>query len=315
MRLPDAVADARAEIVSLDLRGAPPRMSLEVHLGGPALLGEACALPLAVVSTGDALGAAELAFAFRAGGDASEGDAADAAVELMRDPKTPLRPGESIVVGDVPPGGSWRGAAYVRWRRLGPPATLVVELRGKRAEDGAGAVVGLEPANGTPGTGAADASVGSEVRTALETEVEVTVQAPFAVSRETTARYRTHALAFDADAREPTRELSVVRVAAAGSRLSVAGVRALDESRDESHDEGAPSVLDEGDEYLHVSRGTRGTAPKALEVTWRRVEGRETGEVARTTISTHDEKKSTSTTPERADPLPRRPIRNRHRWW
>lgn len=290
-RLPDAVADARAEIVSLDLRGAPPRMSLEVHLGGPALLGEACALPLAVVSTGDALGAAELAFAFRAGGDASEGDAADAAVELMRDPKTPLRPGESIVVGDVPPGGSWRGAAYVRWRRLGPPATLVVELRGKRAEDGAGAVVGLEPANGTPGTGAADASVGSEVRTALETEVEVTVQAPFAVSRETTARYRTHALAFDADAREPTRELSVVRVAAAGSRLSVAGVRALDESRDESHDEGAPSVLDEGDEYLHVSRGTRGTAPKALEVTWRRVEGRETGEVARTTISTHDERK------------------------
>ena len=119
----------------------------------------------------------------------------------------------------------------------------------------------------------------------------MTVQAPFAVSRETTARYRTHALAFDADAREPTRELSVVRVAAAGSRLSVAGVRAPDESRDESHDEGAPSVLDEGDEYLHVSRGTRGTAPKALEVTWRRVEGRETGEVARTTISTHDEKK------------------------
>ena len=285
-RLPDAAADARAGIVSLNLRGAPPRMSLEVHLGGPALLGEACALPLAVVSTGDALGAAELAFTFRAGGDASGGggdsasgdsSAAGTAVELMRDPKTPLEPGETISVGDIPPGGSWRGAAYVRWRRLGPPATLVVELRGRRAADGAGAGAGKS---------AADASVGSEVRTALETEVEVTVQAPFAVSRETTAEYRTHALAFDADAREPTRELSVVRVAAAGSRLAVADVRAPAESRVESRAELAPSVLDEGDEYLHVTRGTRGTAAKALEVTWRRVEGPETGEDARTTIST-----------------------------
>ena len=44
--------------------------------------------------------------------------------------------------------------------------------------------------------------------------------------------------------------------------------------------------MDEGDEYLHVTRGTRGTAAKALEVTWRRVEGPETGEDARTTIST-----------------------------
>ena len=143
----------------------------------------------------------------------------------------------------------------------------------------------------------------------------MTVQAPFAVSRETTARYRTHALAFDADAREPTRELSVVPppppVPDSPSPASAPPTNRATNPTTKA----APSVLDEGDEYLHVSRGTRGTAPKALEVTWRRVEGRETGEDARTTISTDDEKKVDVDDARTTRPLPRRPIRNRRRWW
>ena len=85
-RLPDAVADARGKSSrrsSARRRGCPSRYTSAV----PRCWGRRARSPRGGVH-GDALGAAELAFAFRAGGDAigGEGDAADAAVELMRDP-------------------------------------------------------------------------------------------------------------------------------------------------------------------------------------------------------------------------------------
>jgi len=66
-RLPPALASVQLGVHGLDLRGAPPRLSLRVSLNGPAALGEACKLPLLVVSTGDAMAAAELVFHLREG--------------------------------------------------------------------------------------------------------------------------------------------------------------------------------------------------------------------------------------------------------
>lgn len=218
-----------------------------------------------------------------------------------------LGAGEPIVVGDIAPWSAWKGAVYVRWRRLGPPATLTVELRGRRADQTRGKT--------DDGAGATEAS---GVRTALETTAEISVQAPFTVSHETTSDYRLHALIIDgaesaataatastssAAASFPpspcdgTRLLSTIRVSAASSRLAVASVRARDVDDDAAGasagaedqrvdwvdgggDGGA--VLSEGDEFLHVSAaagcfvgeggggGGTGLAGKELDVTWRR---------------------------------------------
>ena len=77
------MTDVRVGVHALDLRGAAPRVSLEARLAGPALLGEACALPLAVVSTGDAMDAVTLAFKTRGDSEVSEVSEAET-VEVAR---------------------------------------------------------------------------------------------------------------------------------------------------------------------------------------------------------------------------------------
>jgi len=203
-----------------------------------------------------------------------------------------VEPGESIAVGDVTPGSTWAGAVYVRWRRLGPPATLTVELRGRRADHRTKGGVAAEAVAGTgtgagAGTGMETGNV-SEVQTALEITAEISVQAPFAVSHEVTADYRLHALHVDgtqpesmsriagagaaevtslssslplslARAGDGARLLSTIRVSAASSRLNVASVSARDADTGadagtaSASDGGGGAVLSEGDEFLHVS--------------------------------------------------------------
>jgi len=190
-----------------------------------------------------------------------------------------VEPGESIAVGDVTPGSTWAGAVYVRWRRLGPPATLTVELRGRRADHRTKGGVAAEAVAGTgtgagAGTGMETGNV-SEVQTALEITAEISVQAPFAVSHEVTADYRLHALHVDgtqpesmsriagagagaaegtslssslplslARAGDGARLLSTIRVSAASSRLNVASVSARD--ADTGADAGTASASDGG---------------------------------------------------------------------
>ena len=255
-RLPDFMTDVRVGVHALDLRGAAPRVSLEARLAGPALLGEACALPLAVVSTGDAMEAVELAFSAR-----SDPGAESETVEVTRDGgDAPLGPDDVVPVGRVAPGRDWRGVVYVRRRSLGPPVTLVVELRGKRdapaGEDG--------PAAAPP------PPRGTRPRPELETEVEVAVRAPFAATRETTAAYRAHALSFEgAGGSEATRLMTRLRVGAAGSRLRITGA---DAAGTKSATCFFPVALDEGDEFLHVVDSARGAPAPELSVSWRRAE-------------------------------------------
>jgi hypothetical protein len=259
-RLPDFMTDVRVGVHALDLRGAAPRVSLEARLAGPALLGEACALPLAVVSTGDAMDAVELAFKTRGDSEVSEVSAAET-VEVTRDGGgAPLGPNDVVPVGRVAPGRDWRGVVYVRRRALGPPVTLVVELRGTRdapaGEDG--------PAAAPP------PPRGARPRPELETEVEVAVRAPFAATRETTAAYRAHALSFEAaGGSEATRLMTRLRVGAAGSRLRITGA---DAAGTKSATCFFPVALDEGDEFLHVVDSARGAPAPELSVSWRRAE-------------------------------------------
>jgi hypothetical protein len=258
-RLPDFLADVKVGVHALDLRGASPRVSLEARLAGPVLLDEACALPLAVVSTGDAMDAAELSFGAR---EDPAGEGAGAfEVEVTRDGDAPLGPNATISIGRIAPGLAWRGVVYVRRRTLGPPVTLVVALRG--------ASVGKEFPNDV------------YARTELETEVEVAVRAPFTWTREITSTYRTHALSFEGDdVIETTRVLTTLRVGAASSRLLITGAVAEDDAvRSFPALGGSPPDLDfspvalgEGDEFVHVVASTRDAPAPALEITWRRAE-------------------------------------------
>ena len=130
-RLPDFVAEARLAPTSLDLRGAPPRVRFEASVDeavssrekSPALLGEACAVRLAVVSAGDGIRDAEVVF--------ERGP-----FEVFRDAAATERVAETdaIRAGDVPPGGSWRGVVYARRGDLsaGSTSTLVAALPGGR---------------------------------------------------------------------------------------------------------------------------------------------------------------------------------------
>lgn len=284
-RLPAAAAAVQLGLHALDLRGAPPRLSLEVSMNGPALLGEAFALPLAVVSTGDALAAARVVFRLREASQASSGGASlSPAVELLRDGGcgvglVPMGRGEGIDVGDLAAGETWKGAVYVRWQRLGPPATLSVELRGRSS---------THEASQVGGSGSRTPS--DEVHTALETTAEISVQAPFTVTHATTSGYRQHALIVDGEgggclgavaSRDGTRVMSTVRVSAVSSRLCVASVQTRDldglspvaASSNDADADG--SVMCEGDEFLHVSGcdsvgGGEGGGGKALDLTWRR---------------------------------------------
>ena len=277
-RLPDFMSDVRVGVHALDLRDAAPRVSLEARFAGPALLGEACALSLAVVSTGDAMEAVELAFGTR-GDPRTESEA----VEVMLDGgDAPLGPDDIVPVGRVAPGRDWRGVIYVRRRCLGPPVTLVVELRGTRdapaGEDG--------PASRPPPPDA-------RPRPELETEVEVAVRAPFAATRETTAAYRAHALSFEGtDGFEAARLMTRLRVNAAGSRLRITDV---DAAGQKSAARSFPAALDEGDEFLHVVDSARGAPSPELSVSWRRDESDARVRDARTVIpSTVDSTNHTS---------------------
>ena len=141
-RLPAAVdSGCNLGVHSLNLRAAPLKMSLSVNVDGPALLGDVTALPLAVVSTGDGLDDAELVLTVKEGDKAGstrenggirsvEASAPGPDVVLLRAPdsQSAMQPRESLAVGNVSAGGTWRGKVYVLWRRLGPPATLVAEL-------------------------------------------------------------------------------------------------------------------------------------------------------------------------------------------
>jgi hypothetical protein len=249
-RLPDFVAEARLAPTSLDLRGAPPRVRFEASVDeavssrGPALLGEACAVRLAVVSAGDGVRDAEVVF--------ERGP-----FEVFRDAAATERVAETdaIRAGDVPPGGSWRGVVYARRGELsaGSTSTLVAALRGvptpRPEEDEA----------------AADASAYAPAsalasRKIAETALEIDVRAPFTASSASFAAYRTHALTFDAASarNQAARTLAVVRVAAEGARLAVAA-------------EGGASdffVLEEGDEFV---RAAPGGGAASLDVAWRRV--------------------------------------------
>ena len=119
-RLPDFMTDVRVGVHALDLRGAAPRVSLEARLAGPALLGEACALPLAVVSTGDAMDAVTLAFKTRGDSEVSEVSEAET-VEVTRDGGgAPLGPNDVVPVGRVAPertGAAWCTCGGGRWGR------------------------------------------------------------------------------------------------------------------------------------------------------------------------------------------------------
>lgn len=248
-RLPDFVAEARLAPTSLDLRGAPPRVRFEAKVDeavssrGPALLGEACAVRLAVVSAGDGVRDAEVVF--------ERGP-----FEVFRDAAATERVAETdaIRAGDVPPGGSWRGVVYARRGDLsaGSTSTLVAALRGvptpRKPEENEAA----------PDTSAPAPALAS--RKIAETALEIDVRAPFTASSASFAAYRTHALTFDAASarNQAARTLAVVRVAAEGARLAVAA-------------EGGASdffVLDEGDEFV---RAAPGGGAASLDVAWRRV--------------------------------------------
>ena len=270
-RLPDFMTDVRVGVHALDLRGAAPRVSLEARLAGPALLGENCALPLAVVSTGDAMDAAALSFRTKRRGDSSGASSSDAeTVEVTfgdgGDEAQPLGPDDVVPVGRVAPGQDWRGVVYVRRRTLGPPVTLVVELRGAQ-----NSAAGRDTA-GPAGEDERHAPPGARPSPELETEVEVAVQAPFEATRETTAAYRTHALSFEGaadDETEATRLMTRLRVGAAGSRLRITGA---DAAGTKSATCFFPVALDEGDEFLHVVDSARGAPAPELSVSWRRAE-------------------------------------------
>mmetsp|Transcript_6954 Transcript_6954/g.28550 ORF Transcript_6954/g.28550 Transcript_6954/m.28550 type:complete len:411 (-) Transcript_6954:62-1294(-) len=276
------MTDVRVGVHALDLRGAAPRVSLEARLAGPALLGENCALPLAVVSTGDAMDAAALSFRTKRRGDSSGASSSDAeTVEVTfgdgGDEAQPLGPDDVVPVGRVAPGQDWRGVVYVRRRTLGPPVTLVVELRGAQ-----NSAAGRDTA-GPAGEASLAAPPGARPSPELETEVEVAVQAPFEATRETTAAYRTHVLSFEgADGEtEATRLMTRLRVGAAGSRLRVAGADAFGRRSATCF---FPVALDEGDEFLHVVESTRGAPAPELSVSWRRAESDELSRDARTVI-------------------------------
>lgn len=280
-RLPDFMTDVRVGVHALDLRGAAPRVSLEARLAGPALLGENCALPLAVVSTGDAMDAAALSFRTKRRGDGGTVSSDAETVEVTfgdgGDEAQPLGPDDVVPVGRVAPGQDWRGVVYVRRRTLGPPVTLVVELRGAQ-----NSAAGRDTA-GPAGEASPAAPPGARPSPELETEVEVAVHAPFEATRETTAAYRTHALSFEgADGEtEATRLMTRLRVGAAGSRLRVAGADAFGRRSATCF---FPVALDEGDEFLHVAESTRGAPAPELSVSWRRAESDELSRDARTVI-------------------------------
>ena len=288
-RLPDFMTDVRVGVHALDLRGAAPRVSLEARLAGPALLGENCALPLAVVSTGDAMNAAALSFRTKRRGDVSGAVSSDAeTVEVTfgdggdEDEAQPLGPDDVVPVGRVAPGHDWRGVVYVRRRTLGPPVTLVVELRDEKTRDAAGRDT-AGPAGEDSPAAFSPPKKGARPSPELETEVEVAVQAPFEATRETTAAYRAHALSFEgADGEtEATRLMTRLRVGAAGSRLRVAGADAAGRRSATCF---FPVALDEGDEFLHVVDSTRGAPAPELSVSWRRAESDELSRDARTVI-------------------------------
>ena len=147
-RLPAAVKSLGSNLgaYAVEIRAAPLKMSLSVNVDGPALLGEVTAVPLSVVSTGDGLVNATLVFTVKEG-DTSGNYATDnggvkspeasapgpnAVVLRGADSQSAMQPGESLSIGDIAPGGEWRGEVYVLWRRLGPPATFTAELRGVR---------------------------------------------------------------------------------------------------------------------------------------------------------------------------------------
>jgi hypothetical protein len=181
-------------------------------------------------------------------------------------------------VGRVAPGQDWRGVVYVRRRTLGPPVTLVVELRGAQ-----NSAAGRDAA-GPMGEDERHAPPGARPSPELETEVEVAVQAPFEATRETTAAYRTHALSFEGaadDETEATRLMTRLRVGAAGSRLRVAGADAFGRRSATCF---FPVALDEGDEFLHVVESTRGAPAPELSVSWRRAESEQLSRDARTVI-------------------------------
>ena len=279
-RLPAAVKSLGSNLgaYAVEIRAAPLKMSLSVNVDGPALLGEVTAVPLSVVSTGDGLVNAELVCTVKEG-DTSANYATDtggvkspeasapgpnAVVLRGADSQSAMQPGESLSVGDIAPGGEWRGEVYVLWRRLGPPATFTVELRGVRE----GSEIDGE---------------GLETST-LESVTEVSVQAPFTATHRGVSAYRTFALVLDEPAPGGTVEhasdgdvtASTVRVAAAGSVLAVDSVRASKGFKDDEgvavRTEGDGGVtLMEGDEFLTLwPHWTGADARDALDVTWRR---------------------------------------------
>ena len=277
-RLPAAVnSGCNLGVHSLNLRAAPLKMSLSVNVDGPALLGDVTALPLAVVSTGDGLDDAELVLTVKEGDKAGstrenggirsvEASAPGPDVVLLRAPdsQSAMQPRESIAVGNVSAGGTWRGKVYVLWRRLGPPATLVAELRGVRS--------------GLP------AESGVEANAALEMVAELSARAPFTSTHRVLSAYRTFALVLDEPTSAGTVEhasdgdvtASTVSVAAAGSILAVDSVRATkgfkgDEGAIVRNEQNGGVELGEGDEFLQLwPHWAGGDAKDALNVTWRR---------------------------------------------
>ena len=280
-RLPAAFnSGCNLGVHSLDLRAAPLKMSLSVNVDGPVLLGEVTALPLEVVSTGDGLDDATLVLTVKEGDKAylgstrenggirsEEASAPGPDVVLLREPdsQSAIQPREPIAIGNVPPGGAWRGKVYVLWRRLGPPVTLATELRGVRS--------------GLP------AESGGEANAALETVAELSAIAPFTATHRGLSAYRTFALVLDEPASAGTVEhatdgdvtASTVSVAAAGSILAVdsVGFAAVGFKGDEGamarNEPNGGVELGEGDEFLQLwPRRAGGDAEDALNVTWRR---------------------------------------------
>lgn len=297
-RLPDFLADVKVGVHVLDLHGAAPRVSLQASFVGPALLGEACALPLAVVSTGDVLDNVTLGFRVRSAGastsdfetDKKENHEIEVTCDGIGDP---LGASDSINVGRISPGVEWRGLVYVRRRTLGPPSTLAVELRGEKERDGGDET---EPST----------------KTQLETEIEVPVQAPFSSTQTSTGEFRTHALCFPGDGLgvENTRVFTKVRVGGSSSRLAVTGVGDKSNTANENGKNvpaAFPLALTEGDEFLVVSESKRGAPEPALEVSWQRANAVDgslgTNTTAKETQTILDSAKSEPSTTQKPPPL------------
>jgi len=256
--LPNSVLEMKIKTHALDVRDAPPRVSIEISTpDGPALVGEMSRVCISVISIADELEDAELIL------HVTEDEVRSTNAQILSEDGAVI-PNGAIAIGAVALRAKWTGTVCLRWLADGPPAALHATLTAKR-------------------TGARMTEIfKNKPRTApVENVAQVSRDAPFTVRRAYLPPYRQSPLVLQDDtcSKSPPSGLMLATLHVGGpAELTLDDLRSdavgATDAGTTSTSTYSTATVNAGDAFLHViPLRSNEHGEDSVRVTWHRTHG------------------------------------------